>query len=314
MSKVGTNYGLNNSLRYMEVILDSGDAIESYTTGISALDWPVFDFNMNLSNIAALKVISAEIPFSYYVFNSTNNTFILTEAVGGPRVVTIPVGNYTVSTFITALEAALNAASATASMYTVTVSSTTGKITVTSNGGPFTFTFGTSPTDAGITNPRLWMGFNAGSISSTIVGGSQTIVAPNVFNLTGPNYLYLNSNRLGPMVAMDLPVGAARLGSDTSGPQIAKMQVNTNPGATIFYQDPDPLYWFDMENFATLQRLDLYFTMGNIPLPSPLQLNGAQFSIKLGILFNRAVHNDVVSGDMSGVINRALPDAMRMMY
>ncbi len=194
---VGTNFGLNDSLQYTEFEFDSLAAQYSMNAGgYSAYDWPVFLMGKPLTNVAALKVLEVQIPFSYYVFNSKNNTFTLTESDGGgPRTVTIPVGNYTSSSIGSTLATALNSASANSHTYSVAYSAVDYKLTITSNAGganTFTLTFGTA-TDPGWTNPRLWLGFNGGDNVSTL----QTLVAPLVLQITGPNYAYVNSITIG---------------------------------------------------------------------------------------------------------------------
>src|SRR5688572_6427813 len=88
------SYGLNSDLVYVEISLDSKDGTAT-DVRFSRLDWPTFYFNQEFENIAAVKVIQAEIPFSYYVIDTYNNTFVLFESDGGSSAtVTIPIGNY----------------------------------------------------------------------------------------------------------------------------------------------------------------------------------------------------------------------------
>ena len=226
----------------------------------------------------------------------------MTESDGGTaQTVTIPVGNYNAASLASILATALGSASANSHTYTVTFagsSSTepnTGVFTISSNAGStntFTLTFG-SVNSPGNTNPRLWLGFNAGPNTSN---ASQVLVAPNVAQVTGPNYLYLNSQAIGGQVNMYLPKGAFNLGKGNTGPQVAKIPVNVQPGGVIYWQDPDPQKWFDFETVQNLPPLDFYFTMGNTSAQTPLQLNGVSFSIKVGILKNRLVHNDSAGG------------------
>lgn len=294
----GTNYGLNDSLKYTEFEFDSLVAEQSLDSAYATTDWPMFLLGKPLSNIAAMKVIEVQIPFSYYVFNSINNTFTLTESDGGgPATVTIPVGNYDTVSILTALATALNSASVNSHTYTVTYSAITQKLTFTSNAGTtktFTLTFG-SAGNVGNTNPRLWLGFVAGAITSTT---SQVLVAPNVVALTGPNYLYLCSRSMGPMVKLYLPQYAQNgiYGAGADGPQIAKVPITSQPNGVTFWQDPAPLYWFDLENLTNLAYLDLYVIAGTANQAFPTLFNGNSFSCKIGFLTNESVHNDYLGG------------------
>lgn len=294
----GTNFGLNDNLEYTEFEFDSFDTSQSFINSYYSQDWPNFFMGKPLQNVAAIKILEAQIPFSYYVFNSINNTFTLTESDGGGAVlVSIPVGNYTSTTILTALATALNTVSPNSHAYTVTFSASTQLLTVTSNAGgtkTFTLTFG-GANDNGNTNPRLALGFTAGASASNT---SQTLVAENVIQLTGPNYMFLCSRTLGPLVHLYLP-GNGEInptGSGADGPQIAKIPITSQPGGVTFWQDPAPLFWFDMGNTGFTGNLDLYFTLGTNNPDVPVSFNGASFSVKLGILTNTTSHNDWLGG------------------
>jgi hypothetical protein len=298
----GNNFGLNDSLRYYEFQLDSLDASSSNANGAAPTDWPVFLLGgkQPLTNIAAIKVLEVQIPFTYYVFcpentqqNANGTQWTLNETGGVtnayPLIVT---GNYTGGNSLAgALQSALNAVS---SNYVVTYNASTQKMTfTTSKAGvtAFTFAFG-APTNSGNTNPRLYMGFPGGTTSSV----GLSMVAPNVALSSGPNYLYVNSARIGSLANVYLPQGAFNLGGGNAGPQVAKVPVNGNPGDIIYWQDPDPQKWFDLENLSLLNQIDFYLTLGNTTTQTPLRLNGLSFSLKLGILTNEFVHNDLSGG------------------
>lgn len=286
----GTNFGLNQDFKYYEFYFDSLDAIQSADTGYTSLDWPLFQMATPVSSLAAIKILEVQIPFSFYIFNDSNNTFLLTETgnVTGVRVY-IPVGNYNSSTLASALKTALETSSG---LYTYTVTfagqssaPNTGKYTFSNNAGganTFSFTFGVAG-DAGSTNPRLFMGFGAGTTTSSV---SQVLIAPNAGLISGPNYLYVNSRQIGPSLTNLLPAGAEGLGKGTAGPQICKIPINVQPGGVIYWSDPAPLMWYSLENLNLLSQLDLYITVGNNAVPKCTTLNGLSFSIKLGILQN----------------------------
>lgn len=319
-----TNYGISDTLEYIEYALDSADANTTPDSSFSSLNWPLFILSSPLFNIAALKVLEAEIPFTYYIFNSSNNTFWINEYTGavtpGTWVqITIPVGNYTADNLATELVALLDAASLVGNTYTVTYSGpsstpSTGKYTITASGGvasnPFVLRFGTTTGDTGLTNPRLWLGFNAGDTLSGYSGLHSSLTAPNIAQVTGPNYLYLNCRILGSGVKVLLPAVTDSLGGAVAGSRIARIPVDVQPGGTIYYTDPAPTMWFDLENLNNLAQIDFYFTMGNLAVPLPLDFNGSNFSLKLGILVNRLIHNDVVGGfaHTDRVVFRARPN------
>lgn len=288
MSADGNNYGLNGNYDYNEFEIDSFDANQSFNSTYSISNWPRIFFGKPLDNVVAIKILQATIPFTYYVINSNNNTFILNES-GNTYTITIPVGTYTSSDLTTELKSQLDN-SAAAGVFTITYSSTTLKFTIASTVN-FYLTFGSSG-NSGQTNLRLVLGFNAGDSGAA----TASVTAPNVAQLNGPPYLYLNSRSLGAMIHVYLNgdglVNPPMTGAD--GPQVCMIPVNTTRGNTITYSDPDPQKWFYTGNHNLSGNLDFYLTAGVGSEQVPLDLNGSRFVIKLGILQSRAQGNDAL--------------------
>lgn len=261
-------------LEYIEIYLDSRDSV--VTTPLYAnTDWPTFRFVSPIQNIAKVKILEAEIPFSYYVVNADNNRIVLTET--GSSTAVIPIGNYTVTDLATTVGAALTAASLAlgSRTYSVTYSTTTGKFTISSSG---TFSLSVS---------SLLLQSVLGLRQINTSSGS-TLVAPDVAIVTGPNYVYVNSDTLGPSFQTYLPSTATQFPL-SKGPQLARIPITDNPGAITYYQDPVPEKWFDLNNLLQLQQFDLYLTLGNTN--EKIRCNGQHFSIKLGILVRSQVHS-----------------------
>lgn len=279
-------FGLSDQYEYFELFLDSLDADSADGTALST-DFPLFQLGSPIPSVAAIKILEVQIPFSYYVFNERNNTFLLTDDVVANALVTIPVGNYNSGVMTTRLKAQLELASPNR-VYTVVFSNSnpnTGKFTITNNAvglATFSLIFG-SDTDVGATNPRNALGFGAGANVSTL----QTLVAPYAAILSGPNYLYVNCRALGPSINTQLPLGAVSLGGGSVGPQICKVPVTVQPGGVIFWTDPNPDMWFSLGNLALLSQLDLYITVGNTAQPPITEFNGGSISVKVGVLQNK---------------------------
>lgn len=282
---------------YMELFLDSYDASLAYVNSYYYSDWPLFQFQTDIANIAAFKVIEAQIPFSWYVINSSNNRFLLTEGAS-TATVTLPVGNYNSSTLTTALQTALILASPLAKTYAVTFSGqnsvpNTGKFTIVSaDASVYSLTFGDAE-DLGVTNPRFYLGFAEGVSTSS---GAGVLTGQNAANISGPNYLYINSRSLGTLFKTVLPVGADALGQGSIGPQIAKVPINVQPGGVIYWSDPVPQKWFLLENYPLLTQMDLYITIGNNDTPIATSLNGISFSVKIGLLLNKSLAGKKMQG------------------
>ncbi|MES2875516.1 MAG: hypothetical protein V4708_17460 [Bacteroidota bacterium] len=273
----------------------------SLIAGVSALNWPVFFVGgkETLNNVVAVKILSANIPFSYYVFTSNNNVFEVSTDNSTWVTVTIPVGNYTADTMQATLQSIITTA---IGAVTVTYSQSTMKYTFVAAGIYFKF-----PLGEGFDNPRLWIGFNSGT-----QGGTVSYTAPNAALLSGPNYLYINSTTHGQTTNNYRPRGVVESGN--TGPQMACVPVNTDSGNIIFYTDPgtfflmvDPQKYFSFELSSPLQKIDFYLSLGNNE--TMLDLNGLSFSLKLGILLRKMNHDETFSGfdTEGGVLKKFRP-------
>jgi hypothetical protein len=152
-----------------------------------------FSYNFNLpADMVFNRVVlmRAEIPKSYYLVQASLNTFTLTEN-GVSATVTVPIGDYLLTTFQAVLPPLLNAVSPNGWTYSMTypninTSANTGKYTwsVTGNGGlqpSFTFT-------ANFFEP---FGFNPSS-TNTFIGNSLT--SANVVKLQVEDRIFIHSN------------------------------------------------------------------------------------------------------------------------
>lgn len=77
------------------------------------------------------------LPLTYYNINDSNNTVLLKEGAGSWNLVTLTKGNYTSSQFASEVATQLDAIGA--GTYTVSISSITGKMTISVAGGAATF-------------------------------------------------------------------------------------------------------------------------------------------------------------------------------
>jgi hypothetical protein len=305
-------YGITNDYLYSEYFLDSYDNSGPANVGFPATDWARFELGgkLPLKGVVAIKFISVEVPFSYYVFISTNNTFTFEENGVGSSTITIPIGNYTSGEMTTLLSSLLTAASTVGATYVVTISPQTNKLTFTGSGGTlsnFRFIMG-SIGGTGNTSPRLYLGFNGGPTSST----GLTLISPNAVNLSGANYLYLNSLAIGSLLDCNLAFGSVNLGGGNGSIQVARIPVNASPGGTIIYNDPIPDFWFDVGALENLQSFDLYLSLGNQGSTAtivPLALNGLNFSVKVGIIRKKATDDKTQGGgyDQGRVVKRSRP-------
>jgi len=297
MNPISVIGGTSENFEYMEHQFDSLDAQDTPNAAYPKTDWPQFNLE-EVEDLAYMRIIDVQIPFTYYVYNQFNNTFILTESTGGlATTVTIPPGNYNSATFIPMIITALNTASANHYTYTVTDSASTQKFTFHNSAGgtnTFSFTFGGTD-DQGFDNPRLWIGFPAGTTTSTT---AQNLVAPNAPMIQGPNYLYLCSDK-GHQVRQFLTrktiQGGGSFQGGSSGPQVCKIPVNVNAGGLIEWTNMSP-NWFRFE--GDLDQIDWFCTLGNDP--RKIAFNGQSFSLKMGML----IEHTQVSVNQSGLYHQ----------
>jgi hypothetical protein len=80
---------------------------------------------------------------------------------------------------------------------------------------------------------------------------------------------------------------------------MAKIPVDVQPGGIIYWKDPDPQKWFDLENLPNLMQIDFFLTLGNTTSEIPLSLNGQAFSLKMGVLENRLDRAELLSNTYS---------------
>lgn len=299
----------SDKVEYIEFEFDSFDAVKSYDQQYYTTDYPLFHLGKPMDRVRGFKVVEAQVPFTWYIFNTYNNTFYLQELFGGgpPTLVTIPIGNYNSVTILPVLAAALSAASTNGFVYTVTYSSSLMKLTVTSNsmhtGDAFDLIFGTSINDVGDDNPRLALGFSGGNNFSS-VAPNPFITGPSVVQLTGPNYVYLNSHAFGRLVHMYLPgdgvlnptLPGSIAPAGTDGPQMAKIPQTASFGGVCNWKDPTPWYFFDSPMRELPGNIDMFLTLGTNTFQRPLQLNGASFSVKIAFLLTQTQSSSDLGG------------------
>lgn len=274
---------LSNTFEYVELNLDSWDssaagnsAFENSTSPTNQLQysWPQFYFTRKNLVIAGLKILSAEIPFVFDTVSSGNNTFQFTLA-GTPTTITIPAGTYTGTTLAAQLQTLIQVVSPG---FLVTWSDTTLRFTFTFSGGAVTWGF---IFPAGRQSAYSLMGFLPNS--TTTFTGNGSIVSPTVASPTGPYYLYLNSRTIGSLINFNLADNAA----NGSGPEMCRIPVNVNFGGVILYTDPDPEKYFDFFTGNQFNSFDFYLTLGSDQTQKPLDMKGAPWSLKIGLLVYR---------------------------
>lgn len=152
-------------------------------------DGSVVRFQTNdydLHDITKIHLKTSIIPNSQYNIYSRNNLLNITwDDMNGP-VAAIPVGQYTITTFIDALKIVLDDA-ASPNTFTITTNPLTYKLIIVKNGGAeFTIE------DKTVNPMYLAIGQDK---QKTSVG--LTLTCDNMFNLSGLRHVYIESTQLG---------------------------------------------------------------------------------------------------------------------
>lgn len=277
---------MDPNIEYLELAIDNWDSTTAagqvWKNGPNLPDqlqysWPKFYWTEKSPDIIAFKVVSAEVPNVFDTISTGSNTFRVTVA-GVPTTITITPGIYTGPTLAAALTTLL-----AAYPITVTYNTTTLRLDfVYALANPWSLFFADRDT------AYSSLGFLPGSTTS--LAGAGTISSAIIPNVTGPYYLYLNSRLMGSLINFNLCDGSP----DAVGtPQIARVPINVQKGAVIFYTDPNPEKFFDFFAGPKFDSFDLYWTVGSDQEQRPLDMKGVPWSVKFGFLAYRQATSDL---------------------
>jgi hypothetical protein len=246
--------------RYVELYIDSN------SFEIGSKNRATYNIEKPIGDIMGMKLVSAEVPFSYYAINSSNNSFPVTDA-GGSFTMTITPANYTADELAEVIQTRLNLKSGgnvTTAVYALTYDINRNKFTISANAS-FSLVFGASGTIAEL------MGFVPGT---TYPSTANTITAPNAADLGGRHYLYLRSN-LGTLLYDSVHSGT----QSTNANIIAKIPVSVNRNEILYFVNPVDQFFSLFPTRNT--NFEFYFTQGEADVP--IDFNGLGFSLKIGM-------------------------------
>jgi hypothetical protein len=130
-----------------------------------------------------IQLLNAQIPYSFYVINYTNQ-FFRANLGSGITTYTIPVGNYTANSLITTINTVISQSS-----FVITFSNTTGKLTFSHTTNTFTIYNNFQYSIGNV------LGF-ADNSTYTSTGTPNTLIAPYPLNLLGIKVLQVRSANL----------------------------------------------------------------------------------------------------------------------
>lgn len=168
------------------------------------------DLERDINDVVSIQLVSAEVPKSEYVINTSNNKIYFqelnTQVSGGTYLTaTIPVGNYTITELKTAIETQMDAIGT--ANYTVTINSSTNTINISSDlSGVDLFNFlfqGDNEVHGNNNNPRSTYRDNSiGPVigfSRTDLSGASNYTGDLQYNLDGEKYVMLHLRNI-PMI------------------------------------------------------------------------------------------------------------------
>lgn len=267
--------GINDVYEYNEVHLSSVQR-DAGTT-----DHPEWNIQPELHNVLGVKIVSAQIPFTFYTIVDSgpgkNNTLRVTRTDGISHLITIAPGVYDVWQLADALSKPEHASSGINVVHFEWLPQR----------GRYRVDFLASSLldkDARLNlvdNPLAdLIGFPRADVYLNFSDANQRI-APSVANVAGPNALYIVSNALSGRISRNVRCNGS---STPNPPVVAKVPVNCNFGQVIVYTDPNPAPCFDM-SMGLISRLD--FQIIHADTLTPLQLNGVPWSITVQVLTQR---------------------------
>lgn len=241
--------------------LDRKDTLSIYVDSSKITSGTKTDFKVSLvtpyRRVRAIEVTGCEVPFAWYVFNSAHNTIKFLDNASTLHTATVPVGNYTGNTVITAIQTALNNSGVTG--FVVSFDSVNLRLRIT-NTAAFNLQY------ASTTASKL-IGLTADS------GLVTDFTCQGVVNLSWPAYILITSTAL-----MQLKVSKPVLGTTQSN-ILYRLAINGSPGDVIIDKNLYPRPILFQQNF-TIDTFDIQLTDpdGNI-----LDLNGADWSFTLAV-------------------------------
>lgn len=223
-----------------------------------------------------VQLLNAQIPYSFYVINYTNQVLKMAFNIIGTITVSIPVGNYNATNLITAIKTAVNITG-----FNVVISQINGKLTFT-----YTDSFNIDNTVQYSIGSTL--GFSSGITSSV----ANTLVAPYPLNLLGIKTLQIRSYNLIMNNISSVQGGQTVL--------LANVPVSAVPFGMIDYVDKGNLITIHNTDLDDLDIEILDGETGNY-----INFNGQDWCITLAFHTTRLLESNLVNSYNS--VSRTLP-------
>lgn len=217
--------------------------------------------NQPINKIVQVEIISAEIPFTFYIVNATNNTLCWSDNLLNTYSANLSIGNWTVTDFVTMMQSNMNAVMPG---FTITYNKQTFKLTIAN---PTAFTLDMSNISGTTTCANL-----IGMTGSTAFSTNLTL--PNMINLGGPKYLLIKS------LALTDPKVTKPFHNVANSSILYKVPIRGMPGDIITEKN----MYVNLLTYGirqTFQTLDFQLTDDQDQI---VDLNGLDWSITLSLV------------------------------
>jgi hypothetical protein len=220
-----------------------------------------YTFDKNINRITDVIIRAVQIPFTFYVINSSNNVLKFNN---NTVTATITAGNYNNATILIELKSKIDAAFADTNT-TVTFNNITSKLTITRTAAFIL--------DAAVDVPTSTLSTILGYSVSSASGTSAT--ANNVLNISGPNYLLIESAFLTKAIQHKTVYATSSYAN-----ALLSIPVNVGPNDIITMSDQIflPVRLNYKFNIRTTDSIDIKIKDDT---GTTLDLNGADIAIQL---------------------------------
>lgn len=222
-----------------------------------------------------VKLGSASIPYTWYNVTASNNKFSVTDA--STFNITIPVGHYDGPGLSSTVSSRLNA-SGTLLTYTVLLSPTTYKLTISATGN-FSLNFNVAD------SADTLLGF----IANTVTPSAATVTAPNIIGVLADNEIFICTDLISGADNGLIPWTPASAASSNRH-ILATVPISGIFGSVITCYGGDNVPFFDMRQSpyvaAAISRVEppplrqMRFWL-EFPSGLPISLNGSHWSMSL---------------------------------
>jgi hypothetical protein len=229
-----------------------------------------------------VTILNAQIPVSFYIINYTNNVFIFRNmATSTNYTITIGVGNYNSSNFITTVQTAI--LTVTGLTITITLNKIDGKLTFSSSTNYKILSSNSSTTSSQI------FGFDTTDLIPTLIGSNYVATCPYALNLLGIKQLQIKSTYF-----------SANCFASNSGGQdcvLATIPVDCGSWGMITYNSPSSNNI--TFNNANLDEFDIKIT--DAETGKFINFNGANWTMTILIHLIRKIDLANIETDMKRV-------------